>query len=492
GSTVILFDRQGRPVAKGYKEITQYYPKPGWVGHDAEEIWQRTLEAIGECLQKAGVDGSAVAGIGITNQRETTVVWDRATGKPVDHAIVWQCRRTADYCQQLNQRGLAPMVQAKTGLVIDAYFSGTKVRWLLKDQPGRMERAKAGELAFGTIDSWLLYNLTGGKVHATDVTNASRSMLFDIHSLSWDDELLAAIEVPRAVLPEVRPNACRFGETVACGPLPAGIPIAAMAGDQHAALFGQACFEVGMAKNTYGTGCFMLMNTGEKPVVSHNKLLTTMGWQLDGQAPVYALEGSVFIAGAAIQWLRDELGFIKDAAESETLALSVPDNGGVYLVPAFVGLGAPYWDGFARGALMGLTRGSGRGQITRAALEAIAYQTKDILEAMVADSGIELAELKVDGGATANNFLMQFQADMLDVPVARQNNVESTAWGSAAMAGLVLGFWKDQAELASLQTGDRRFEPAMETAERKRLYAGWKKAVGRSRQWVESETPVQV
>jgi glycerol kinase len=486
GTTVLLFDREGRVAGKGYREITQHYPKPGWVEHDAEEIWARTLEALADCFKAAGVDGAAVAGVGITNQRETFLVWERATGKPVHKAIVWQCRRTAEDCQQLAAQGLEPLVRERTGLVLDAYFSGTKLRWLLKQDPALAARAASGELAFGTIESWILWNLTGGKVHATDVSNAGRTMLFDIHKLAWDPELLAALDVPAALLPEVKPCGARFGETVAVGGLPAGIPIGAMAGDQHAALFGQACFQTGMAKNTYGTGCFMLMNTGTTPVPSQNRLLTTLAWQREGQPALYALEGSVFIAGAAVQWLRDGLGIIKVAAESEELATAVPDNGGVYMVPAFVGLGAPYWDGFARGALLGLTRGSTKQHITRAVLEAIAYQTRDILDAMTKDSGKPLAELRADGGATANGFLMQFQADLLGVPVARKNDVESTAWGAASMAGLTLGFWKDEAQLASLQSGDRRFEPKMEAARRDELYAGWQKAVGRSRGWAEA------
>ena len=495
GSTAIVFDRAGRVVGKGYREITQHYPQPGWVEHDAEEIWTKTMEAVAYAIQAAGITGADLAGLGITNQRETVVIWDRATGKPVHKAIVWQDRRTADFCAELAAGPFAEMATARTGLVVDAYFSGTKLRWMLKNDPGLVARAERGELAAGTIDSWVLWNLTGGGVHATDVTNAGRTLLFDIHRLEWDDELLAALDVPRALLPEVRPSGCRFGETVATGALPAGLPIAAIAGDQHAALFGQGCFKAGQAKNTYGTGCFMLINTGEKPVASQNRLLTTMAWQLEGQAPLYALEGSVFVAGAAVQWLRDGLGIISSAGESELLATSVENTGGVYLVPAFVGLGAPYWDGFARGTLVGLTRGTNKCHITRATLEAIAYQTKDILDAMAKDSGVALAELKVDGGATANDFLMQFQADMVGVPVVRQNQVEATAWGAAAMAGLVLGLWKSQEELAALQTGDRRFEPTMNAGERDCLYAGWQRAVERSRGWVPqtpSPTPATV
>lgn len=483
GSTALIFDAQGRPVGKGYQEITQHYPQPGWVEHDASEIWQRTLDAIAEALQAADVSGAELMGIGITNQRETVVLWDRYTGQPLHHAVVWQCRRTAPQCQELAQSALATTITAQTGLVVDAYFSASKLAWLLDHVPDARTAAQAGRLAAGTIDSWLLWNLTAGQVHATDVTNASRTMLFDIHRLAWSDTLLDALRVPANLLPEVRPSGSQFGTTAPVGPLPAGIPIAAMAGDQHAALFGQSCFEPGQAKNTYGTGCFMLMNTGTRAVPSHNRLLTTLAWQREGEAPLYALEGSVFMAGAAVQWLRDGLGIITQAAESEGLAASVPDTGGVYMVPAFVGLGAPYWDGFARGTLVGLTRGTNRAHITRATLEAIAYQSRDILDAMGKDSGVALAELRVDGGATANNFLMQFQADVLGVPVVRQNQVESTAWGAAALAGLTLGLWPNQTTLKGLNAGDRRFEPGLADPQRQALYAGWQRAVERSRNW---------
>ncbi|MEB3197688.1 MAG: glycerol kinase GlpK [Candidatus Sericytochromatia bacterium] len=484
GSTAIVFNQTGRVAGKGYQEITQHYPQPGWVEHDAEEIWTRTLAAIAAALSQAGITGAELAGIGITNQRETVVLWDRTTGRPLHRAIVWQCRRTADRCAALARTETAAEVSRRTGLVLDAYFSGTKLAWLLEADPAHRAAAESGQLAAGTIDSWLLWNLTGGRVHATDVTNAGRTMLFDIHTLAWSPPLLDWLNVPAAILPAVQPSGSHFGETAAVGPLPAGIPITAVAGDQHAALFGQACFKPGQAKNTYGTGCFMLMNTGEEAVPSQNRLLTTLAWQLAGQRPQYALEGSVFVAGAAVQWLRDGLGIIASAADSEALATSVADTGGVYLVPAFVGLGAPYWDGFARGTLVGMTRGTHRGHLARATLEAIAYQTRDILDAMGKDSGVSLAELRVDGGATANQFLMQFQADLLGVPVVRQNQVESTAWGAAAMAGLTLGYWADQDTLKGLQGGDRRFEPGLAEGERACLYAGWQRAVSRSRDWV--------
>ncbi|MEB3328504.1 MAG: glycerol kinase GlpK [Candidatus Sericytochromatia bacterium] len=484
GSTAIVFDEAGAVVGKGYREITQHFPQPGWVEHDADEIWERTAEAVSEAIARAGISPGALAGLGITNQRETVVLWERATGRPLHRAIVWQCRRTAETCAHLSRTTLAETVTARTGLVVDAYFSGTKLAWLLDAVPDGRARAARGELAAGTIDTWLLWKLTGGALHATDVTNASRTMLFDIHRLAWCDELLAAIGVPGEVLPAVRPSGTHFGVTAEVGCLPAGLPIGAVAGDQHAALFGQGCFAPGQAKNTYGTGCFMLMNTGTTPVPSRNRLLTTLAWQREGQPACYALEGSVFIAGAAVQWLRDGLGIIRTAAESEALATAVPDTGGVYVVPAFVGLGAPHWDGFARGTMVGLTRGTTKAHIARATLEAIAYQTRDILAAMAADSGVSLAELRVDGGAAANAFLMQFQADVLGVPVVRQGQVESTAWGVAAMAGLTLGVWPDTAALATLQGGGRRFEPHLAASERARLVAGWTRAVERSRGWV--------
>ncbi|MEB3284739.1 MAG: glycerol kinase GlpK [Candidatus Sericytochromatia bacterium] len=483
GSTAIIFDVKGRPIGKGYQEITQHYPQPGWVEHDAVEIWTRTLRAIREALSAANLHGHQLTGIGITNQRETVVLWDRETGKPLHNAIVWQCRRTAEQCQQLANSPVAKTITEQTGLVVDAYFSASKLAWLLEHIPDARGAAEQGRLAAGTIDSWLLWNLTAGRVHSTDVTNASRTMLFDIHRLAWSEELLETFGIPAPLLPTVRPSGCKFGDTAEIEILPAGIPIAAIAGDQHAALFGQNCFEAGQAKNTYGTGCFMLMNTGGKAVPSRNRLLTTLAWQREGAPPLYALEGSVFMAGAAVQWLRDGLGIITQAADSEALASSVPDTGGVYLVPAFVGLGAPYWDGFARGTIVGLTRGSSRAHITRATLEAIAYQTRDILDAMAKDSGVSLAELRVDGGATANNFLMQFQADVLGVSVVRQNQVESTAWGAAALAGLTTGLWESQEALSHLQSGDRRFEPSLSSPQRASLYSGWQRAVERSRNW---------
>ncbi|MCC6443205.1 MAG: glycerol kinase GlpK [Armatimonadetes bacterium] len=474
GATVILFDRQGQPVAKGYREFMQHYPQPGWVEHDPEEIWAVTLEAIGEALAKA--PNACPAAVGITNQRETTVIWDRQTGKPIHPAIVWQCRRTSPDCDRLKEAGLAEVIRQKTGLVVDAYFSGTKIAWLLDHVPQARARAEEGRLCFGTIDSWLLWKLTGGKAHVTDVTNASRTMLYNIHSLRWDEELCRALRIPASLLPETRPSSDIYGHTEGVGSLPAGLPIAGIAGDQQAALFGQACFQAGMAKNTYGTGCFLLMNTGERPVPSEKGLLTTLAWQV-GSRVEYALEGSVFIAGAAIQWLRDGLKLIAEAAETEKMAESIPDTGGVYLVPAFVGLGAPYWDMYARGTLTGLTRGTGREHLARAALEAIAYQTRDVLDTMTAESGIILQELRADGGATANRFLMQFQADLLDVPVALPTVTETTAQGAAFLSGLAVGFWESREEVASIWQAGRRFEPVMPEDERETLYSGWRQAV---------------
>jgi glycerol kinase len=484
GSTVMLFDTAGSVVGRGYREFTQYFPQPGWVEHGANEILEATLNALATCMESVATSVT-ITGIGITNQRETCLLWDRATGRPVHKAIVWQCRRTASRCAELAASGLETTIREKTGLVLDAYFSGTKLQWLLEFDPDIRARAERNELAFGTIDTWLLWHLTGGTVHATDVTNASRTMLFNLHRLNWDEELLHTLGIPACILPEVKPSGGLFGHTVAIGGLEAGIPILAMAGDQHAALFGQGCFAPGQAKNTYGTGCFMLMNTGTQAILSQNRLLTTLGWQLAGQAPVYALEGSVFMAGAVIQWLRDGLGLIQDAAESESLAAQVADNGGVVVVPAFVGLGAPYWDGFARAAILGLTRGATKAHIARASLEAIAYQSRDLLDAMVRDSGVTLAELKVDGGATANHLLMQFQADILGVPVVRDAMVEATAWGVAAMAGVMQGRWRLD-DLAHLKQGVIRFTPAMRETERSRLYATWQKAINRTLGWEQS------
>jgi glycerol kinase len=484
GSTALVLDHEGTVRGRGYSEFTQYYPQPGWVEHDAEEIWRVTLKVIAQALADAKIKPADLAGIGITNQRETTVVWDRKSGVPIHKAIVWQCRRTADFCDELKSRGLADTVRAKTGLVIDAYFSGTKIKWLLDHVPGARERAKHGELLFGTIDSWLIYNLTGGASHATDFTNASRTMIFNIERREWDDELLAILDVPRAMLPTVKKSADRYGETD-CEFLGAGIPITGVAGDQQAALFGQGCFEPGMIKNTYGTGCFCLIFTGDRSLRSRAGLVTTIACAADG-GPGYALEGSIFIAGAAVQWLRDGLKIIASADETEALAASVPDTAGVYLVPAFVGLGAPYWDSHARGAIMGLTRGASREHIVRAALESIAYQTRDMVDAMRSDldaerTGFALKELRVDGGACKNNFLIQFQSDIIDLPVDRPAMVESTSLGAAYLAGLGSGLWPDAPTLARLRKTERKFTPSMDKAARDALYSGWQKAVARVR-----------
>ncbi|MNK82461.1 Glycerol kinase [compost metagenome] len=492
GSTVLLFDRQAKVVGRAYREVTQHYPEPGWVEHDATEIWEGVRDAIGECLRNAGVDASAVAGIGITNQRETTVMWDRRTGKPVHRAIVWQCRRTAAMCDALTQAGHLDSFAAKTGLLLDAYFSGTKVSWLLDHVPGLRVRAEAGEIAFGTIDSWLIWNLTGGQRHATDASNASRTLLFNLNTLDWDPEILATLRIPQEVLPEVVPNSGVIAKTAELGVLPAGIPIAGSAGDQQAALFGQRCFKEGQAKNTYGTGCFLLLNTGSRPVFSQNRLLTTIAWQIGDQVS-YALEGSIFMAGATVHWLRDQLGIIQHASETEAIARSLSDNGGVYLVPAFVGLGAPQWDAYARGSIVGLTRGTGKAHLVRAALEAMAYQTRDLVTCMEADTGKKLEFLSVDGGAAANGFIMEFVADMLDVPVLRGANLETTALGAALLAGLGIGFWSS---LDDLPAGGelQRFSPRLAPETRERLYADWLRAVERAEGWVQPEaanwTPV--
>ena len=484
-SRAILFDQSGKSAGVAQKEFTQIYPKAGWVEHDPMEIWGTQSGVAREVLEKTGVRPDEVAAIGITNQRETTVVWDKATGKPVYNAIVWQCRRTASICDELKASGLESYVRENTGLVVDAYFSGTKVKWILDNVPGARERAQKGELLFGNIDTWLIWNLTRGKVHVTDYSNASRTMLFNIKDLAWDKKILDALGIPVCMLPEVRPSSYVYGHTDPLTFGGAAIPISGVAGDQQAALFGQACFTDGMAKNTYGTGCFMLMNTGEKRVPSKNGLLTTIAWGVDGKVE-YALEGSIFVAGAAVQWLRDELKLIENAAQSETLAAAVPDANGVYLVPAFVGLGAPYWDMYARGTLVGLTRGANRNHIVRATLESIAFQTRDVLQAMEDDSGIKLTALKVDGGAVANNFLMQFQSDILGVPVERPQVTETTAMGAAFLAGLAVGFWKNKAEIAERWAVDHTFTPQMSAETRECLYAGWKKAVKRSLAWEES------
>ena len=478
----ILFAHDGTIVATAQKEFTQYYPQPAWVEHDATEIWTAQLGVVRDLLEKTGASATDIAAIGITNQRETTLIWDRKTGEPIHHAIVWQDRRTAGLCDQLKERGLEGHVRQTTGLVVDAYFSGTKIHWLLENVPGARVRAQRGELCFGTMDSWLVYKLTGGREHVTDVTNAGRTMLFDIRKRDWDERLLRELNVPRELLPEVKSNSEVYGHTELFG---GSIPIAGMAGDQHAALFGQACFESGQAKNTYGTGCFMLLQTGTKAVPSKHGLLTTIAWEIDGQTE-YALEGSVFIAGAAIQWLRDGLKLIDEAPDSEYYARKVQDTGGVVVVPAFAGLGAPYWDMYARGAIFGLTRGTSKAHIVRATLQSLAYQVKDVLEAMQKDAGTELKTLRVDGGASANNFLMQFQADLLGVDVERPKIVETTALGAAMLAGLAVGYWKRD-DLAATWQLDRAFTPEMEQAERDKRYAGWQKAIERTKAWEDAD-----
>ena len=471
----ILFDKNGQICSVAQKEFTQYFPEPGWVEHDAEEIWATQKGLMFEALEKLGVEMSDVAGIGITNQRETTVVWDKHTGRPVCKAIVWQCRRTAEYCDELKAQGLADMFREKTGLVLDAYFSGTKLKWILDNVPNARERAEAGELLFGTIDTWIIWKLTHGKVHVTDYSNASRTMLFNIHTLEWDEEILKILDIPRQMLPEVKASSCLYGHTEA-RIFGEEVPIAGAAGDQQCALFGQTCFAPGEAKNTYGTGGFMLMNTGEKPVASKNGLVTTIAWGVDGKVE-YALEGSIFVAGAAIQWLRDQLGLIRDSAESEVLAKAVPDTNGCYMVPAFVGLGAPHWDQYARGAIVGLTRGTNRNHIVRATLESLAYQVTDVLKAMEEDSGIKLGTLAVDGGACANDFLMQFQADIINTVVARPKTIETTAMGAAYLAGLAVGYWQSKEEIKANHVIAKEFAPNMEETRRAKLLDGWKKAV---------------
>ena len=485
GSTGLVFSPDGTVAGRAYSEFKQHYPQPGWVEHDPEEIWQVSRQVMAEALASSGISASELTAIGITNQRETTVVWDRASGKPVYRAIVWQSRQTEAICKRLRADGLEPVFREKTGLVVDPYLSGSKIRWILDRDSDLQRRAEAGELAFGTIDSWLLWKLTGGSaaagaLHRTDPTNASRTLLFDIHRRTWDPELCELLNVPMAMLPEVCPSSGVFGETEAFDGIPAGVPIAGMAGDQQAALYGQGCWEPGQAKNTYGTGCFLLLNTGQQHQVSRHGLLTTVCCDAVGAA-AYALEGSVFIAGAAVQWLRDELGIIADAAESEALAQQVEDNEGVYLVPAFAGLGAPYWDSDARGAIVGLTRGAGRAHFARAALEAIAYQSRDIADAMNRESDVALSELRVDGGASRNDFLMQFQADLLGVSVDRPELVETTAAGSAYLAGLATGVWNSPADLEEVRRSERRFEPRLHDARRDALYEGWRNAVARVR-----------
>jgi len=478
-SRALVFDHAGTVRAVAQQEFRQFFPQPGWVEHDASEIWATQSGVMHEALARAGIGARDVAAIGITNQRETTVLWDRATGRPVANAIVWQDRRTAPHCDALRAAGHAAMIAQKTGLVLDAYFSGTKLKWLLDHVEGARARALRGELAFGTIDSWLVWNLTRGSAHVTDPSNASRTLLFDIRKGDWDDELLALFDIPRSVLPRIVPSSGVCGHAKVGG---IDVPIAGVAGDQQAALFGQACHSSGLAKNTYGTGCFLLMNTGRNAVTSTNNLLTTVAWQRDG-ATDYALEGSVFIGGAVVQWLRDGLKIIGAAAEIEALAASVPDNGGVYLVPAFAGLGAPHWDAYARGAMFGLTRGATSAHIARAALEAIAFQNVDVLNAMQTDAGITLTELRVDGGAAANNLLMQIQADILGVPVVRPRVLETTALGAGYLAGLAVGYWKDAADVAANWRVDRVFEPAMPHERVAALRSGWNKAVARAKDW---------
>ena len=474
----LVFDRYGRTLAVAQREFAQHFPHPGWVEHDAEEIWQTQQEITALALSRANLEPADIAAIGITNQRETTVLWDRHTGKAVAPAIVWQDRRTAAVCDALVAAGNSTAIQQKTGLIIDAYFSGTKLQWLLDHVPGARKRAERGELAFGTIDSWLVWQLTARKVHATDASNASRTMLCNIHSVDWDDELLGWLDIPRSVLPQIVSSSEIVGHT-ACAGLPPGIPIAGIAGDQQAALFGQACHQPGMAKNTYGTGCFMLMNTGTHAMPSQNRLLTTIAWRLAGETH-YALEGSVFAAGAAVQWLRDGLGIIARSSDTESLAVSVPDSAGVFLVPAFTGLGAPYWDAAARGLLCGLTRGSTRAHIVRAALESIAFQSAELAAAMARDAGLPLRDLRVDGGASVNNFLMQFQSDLLQIPVTRPTVTETTALGAAYLAGLAVGFWKDTAEIAALWEKDRTFTPAMAPEDATARMGEWQRAVRRA------------
>ncbi|MBI4637419.1 MAG: glycerol kinase GlpK [Candidatus Rokubacteria bacterium] len=482
GSTALVVDPEGSVLARGYAELPQHYPRPGWVEHDPAEIWSTVEEAAGKALAGARVGPQEIAAIGITNQRETTVVWDRGTGAPIHRAIVWQCRRTAAMCDELKAAGLEPRVRERTGLVLDAYFSGTKIRWLLDAVPGTMRRAERGELAFGTVDSWLLWKLTGGRVHATDVSNASRTLCLNLRTVDWDAEMLGILGVPRALLPAVMASAGVFGETADLGWVGRGVPIAGIAGDQQAALFGQACFAPGSAKNTYGTGCFLLLNTGEAPVVSSRGLLTTVAWRIDGRT-TYALEGSVFIAGAAIQWLRDGLGLLREARESQAMAEAVADTGGVYFVPAFVGLGAPYWDMYARGTIVGLTRGTTARHLARAALEAIAYQSRDVLEAMAADANLHVGSLRVDGGAAANDFLCQFQADITDLAVLRPAVIETTSLGAAYLAGLGAGVWRSLDALAERAAIERTFTPRMDAATRARRYEDWRRAVERARDW---------
>ena len=480
-----LFNEAGEVCSMAQKEFTQYFPQPGWVEHDAGEIWSTQLEVARQAMENIGATAANIAAIGITNQRETTIVWDKKTGEPICRAIVWQCRRTSKYCDELKAKGLTESFRNKTGLVIDAYFSGTKLRWILENIPGARQRAEAGELLFGTVETWLIWKLTGGKAHVTDYSNASRTMLFNINTLQWDEDILRELNIPKCMLPEVRPSSCVYGEA-----LPqffgAGIPIAGAAGDQQAALFGQTCFAPGEAKNTYGTGCFLLMNTGKTPVFSRNGLVTTIAWGLNGEVE-YALEGSIFVAGAALQWLRDELRLIDSAPDSEYMARKVPDTNGCYVVPAFTGLGAPHWDQYARGAIVGLTRGVNKYHIIRATLDSLCYQTHDVLRAMEADSGIKLTALKVDGGASANNYLMQTQSDIIDAPVQRPKCVETTAMGAAYLAGLAVGYWKDREDVRKNWAIERTFTPGISHEQRDKRLRGWNKAVKCALGWASEE-----
>jgi glycerol kinase len=488
GTTALLLDGDATVVGRGYTEFKQHYPRPGWVEHDPMDIWNTAVEVAGQAVSDAGISTSDIAALGITNQRETVVLWDRKTGEPVAPAIVWQDRRTARVCEDLRSRGLDRFVRSRTGLIIDAYFSGTKVAWLLDNVDGLRKRAEAGEIAFGTVDSWLLYRLTDKAVHATDVTNASRTMLFDITKLEWDDELLAELRVPREVLPDVRPSMGEFGTTVPSQFIDASLPITGILGDQQASLFAQACYDPGQAKNTYGTGSFVLLNTGDKPLLDDSSMISTIAYGIEGEPTGYALEGSMFVTGSAIQWLRDELGIISSADETEGLARSVDDTGDVWFVPGLAGLGAPYWDPYARGALLGVTRGTGRAEICRAVLESIAYLTRDVVETMQQESGIRIAELRVDGGAVANEFLMQHQADMLGIPVDVPEQIESTSLGSAFLAGLATGVWADRGDIAGIRKTAKRYEPEMEPERREALFRRWHQAVERSRSWSEDRS----
>ncbi|HVF43703.1 MAG TPA: glycerol kinase GlpK [Pyrinomonadaceae bacterium] len=487
GTTALVFDRAGRVRGRGYSEFTQHYPRPGWVEHDAEEIWRVSLGAVRDALSSADADARELRAVGVTNQRETVVAWERRTGRPVARAIVWQDRRTAARCDELKAQGLEDLIRARTGLVLDPYFSGTKIEWLLNNTDGLRARAERGEVAFGTIDSWLVWKLTGGRVHATDVSNASRTLLFDINTLRWDEELLALFGVPRRSLPEATPSSFVLGQTEPSKFFGASVAVAGVAGDQQAALFGQGCYEPGMVKNTYGTGSFLLANTGRAPVKSHAGLLATIAWQIRDEPAEYALEGSIFVTGAAVQWLRDGLGIISRAEETEALARSLDSNEGVYFVPALAGLGAPHWDAYARGAIVGLTRGTTRAHLARAALESICYQTRDVVSAMERDSGVRLKEVRVDGGAVGNSFLMQFQSDLLGVRLVVPEVTETTAAGAAYLAGLAVGFWQDRAEIAARLRAARRYDPRMDEAERERLHRRWLRAVERAKDWEREE-----